>query len=383
MAYPTTRLYFHIVIAMLLSLNCQIGNTAPDKEILVGQIVDLSGPGAANGLALSQGAAAYLAWYNSKIGSDGAKIRLITQDNKLSGDETVRAIEDIGSDSNLVAIVNLHGTAGVKATIDSHVLERLKIPVIGALTASSALHSAGNEYLYFIRADMVVEVAAMLRQATLIGYRRFAVVYQKDGYGQDALQQVQRQLEMAKGTLVGSFGFEAGSPDCKAAANELKASGAQVVLHFGLGPSVGICIEALRHAGVVAQHMVASGASASSIVAGAGLDKARGIGVVQVIPNPQASNLPITREYKRLMREFGPPGAEPSSFSLEGFIAAKVLVAAIKQTAPPISRASMAKSLSSLKSLDLGGYEIDFSRSKRGARYVAIGIISHDGRLAQ
>jgi ABC-type branched-subunit amino acid transport system substrate-binding protein len=71
----------------------------------------------------------------------------------------------------------------------------------------------------------------------------------------------------------------------------------------------------------------------------------------------------------------------PSHFNLEGYIAGKLLVEAIRRS-KDASPAGVTKGLDMLRDYDLGGYVVDFTPSKHtGSQFVDMSIISGSGEL--
>jgi ABC-type branched-subunit amino acid transport system substrate-binding protein len=81
------------------------------------------------------------------------------------------------------------------------------------------------------------------------------------------------------------------------------------------------------------------------------------------------------------MKQYAP--SEPLSFtSLEGFIAAKITVEAIKRAGPNPTREKVLKALNSMGELDLGGVFVDYSpKARNGWGNVDLTIIGENGKL--
>ena len=103
--------------------------------------------------------------------------------------------------------------------------------------------------------------------------------------------------------------------------------------------------------------------------------------VSQVLPRPTRKDITVTKEFQQHMKETV-PNLKPNYTSLEGYIAARVLVEGIKRAGANPTRERFVDALENMKSLDLGGYEINYSRQDHsGARFVDTGIVSSTGTL--
>ena len=87
---------------------------------------------------------------------------------------------------------------------------------------------------------------------------------------------------------------------------------------------------------------------------------AQGMVFAQVVPDPTARKREITREYQDAARK-ADPRAEFSYGALEGYITAKVLVQALRETGKQLTRASLLKTLENAK-YDLGGVTVRYAQ---------------------
>ena len=83
-----------------------------------------------------------------------------------------------------------------------------------------------------------------------------------------------------------------------------------------------------------------------------------GIGVAQTVPFPWDSSKKIVRDYQRLMRRHA---HDYGISSLEGYIAARTFLKALKKTGPKSSRKKFMQTLETMGAIDLDGYTIHFT----------------------
>jgi branched-chain amino acid transport system substrate-binding protein len=90
---------------------------------------------------------------------------------------------------------------------------------------------------------------------------------------------------------------------------------------------------------------------------------ANGVIVTQVVPAVESySN--IVLEYKSALSTYF-PGEAPDYVSLEGYVAANVLIEGLKRTGPQLDTERLVDGLESLRDLDLGlGTMVNFGRSE-------------------
>jgi branched-chain amino acid transport system substrate-binding protein len=103
----------------------------------------------------------------------------------------------------------------------------------------------------------------------------------------------------------------------------------------------------------------------------------RGVGASQVVPYPWSSAVGVVREYLAALKL---TGGTPSYLGLEGFINARLLVAALKRAGGNPGREKLAAALEG--SFDLGGYAVRFGPDNRnGSRFVEMSVIGRGGRI--
>jgi ABC-type branched-subunit amino acid transport system substrate-binding protein len=108
---------------------------------------------------------------------------------------------------------------------------------------------------------------------------------------------------------------------------------------------------------------------------------AHGVMITQVVPNPNIAESAILKEHLDAIRTFR--DEPPSHLTLEGFIAAKTLVEAVRRAGPGLTRASIVAALQRMGRLDLKGFVVDLSPAGRTESFVDIAMIRRNGGLLQ
>ena len=88
----------------------------------------------------------------------------------------------------------------------------------------------------------------------------------------------------------------------------------------------------------------------------------------------------------RSQKEFGQladAAMLPKNYSaMEGFIAAKIMVEAIKRAGKDLTREGLVSALESFTQLDLGGFVISFgAKDRTGNEFVELSIVSKQGKF--
>jgi len=99
------------------------------------------------------------------------------------------------------------------------------------------------------------------------------------------------------------------------------------------------------------------------------------------VPFPWDSSIPVVKEYRTLLEE---KKGEPNFGSLEGFIAAKVMVEGLRRAGKTLNRETFIKSMESMGAYDAGGFKVGFSpESHSGSKFVDLTIISKDQKFVR
>jgi ABC-type branched-subunit amino acid transport system substrate-binding protein len=107
---------------------------------------------------------------------------------------------------------------------------------------------------------------------------------------------------------------------------------------------------------------------------------ARGTIVAQVFPSERSLSTPMVKEASDLAAARG--GSALSPAMLEGFAAAKVMVAALQAAGANPTRQRITAALNAMNKLNLGGLELGFSPSDHtGLDFVDLSIVAEDGRF--
>ena len=108
----------------------------------------------------------------------------------------------------------------------------------------------------------------------------------------------------------------------------------------------------------------------------------RGVGISQVVPNPNSAAFALIRDFQALVTSPFGKGINSSPVTLEGYLNIRLLVEAIRMAGPHPTGEKVIQSLSAMRDYRLGGFPIDFSDTRRsGSNYLDIAVVGRNGRL--
>lgn len=359
-------------------------STAGAEDIVIGQVAPLTGVLASTGKDMVLGAKIYFDDVNAHGGIRGATIKHVVRDDAYTVAQTLAQTNEMLTQDNPVALIGFAGTGNVGALLKEKVLEKAGIALVGPYTGAPGLRGADNLNIFHIRASYWDETDAIADQLVVLKMNRIAVMYQNDAFGESGRDGVLASLKRHQLEPVVTATYEKNTVDVGAAVQKIAAAKPQAVIMISVNKPTAAFSKALRENGQIVQLFNISVVNSKEIVKLIGTPFARGIGIAQVMPNPASLTIPVVKEYQAAIKKYAPPGTELSYTSLEEFIAAKVLVEALRRAGPNPTRAKVLTSLAGLTSYDPGGLRLNFSDTNRvGGKFVELTVINRYGTLVR
>jgi ABC-type branched-subunit amino acid transport system substrate-binding protein len=351
-------------------------------EIVIGQVAPLSGTIAGTGEEYVAGGAAYFAHINATGGIYGRKVRVVVSDDGYNPERTLALTRELLEREKPLALFGFVGTANIQALNKNKVLETAGVPLIAPYTGAQDLREPMNPYLFHIRASYSDETARMVEQLQTLGLRRFAVFYQDDGFGKSGLAGAERALQKTGLALVAKGAYDRTKPEeVGAAVAAIAPATPDAVIMVSVNRASAAFIKKLRAQGSSARMFSISVVNFKELLKNAGEETVRGVGISQVMPFPYAQQVQVVREFQQLMARYQ-PGKTLSYASIESFIAAKVLVEAIRRSGGNPTAEKVMAQLERMSDFDAGGFKVGFSPDSRvGSRFVEVTVIGAGGRL--
>ncbi|WP_253907312.1 ABC transporter substrate-binding protein [Herbaspirillum rubrisubalbicans] len=354
-------------------------NGVTPTEIVLGQSAPFTGPAAEIGRDFQEGARSYFAQVNAKGCIHGRRVRLLSLDDRYDPERTVANTQQLIWRDKVFALFGYSGTPTVLAALPA--MREAGIPLIAPHTGASSLREPFNRLIFHVRASYQQETDFLLRQLQGTGRLRVAVFYQNDELGKELLDNLRLRALVYGLTVVGSVAIERNSDAVAAAAEQFMKMRPDVVIQVVSYQPAAALIARMRAAGYL------GGFSNYSFVGSHSLatrlkDGGVGTEITQVVPFPNKARLPIVYEYQKAMARSS--RACCNFIGLEGYIAARVLVEALRRAGPQLSREGLIRALESITpaNYDGGGFSLHFSRSDHtGSDFVDLTAIGTAGRF--
>ena len=197
-------------------------------EIVVGSLLDLTGPLGAEGVAIKNGLTMAFDEINAHGGVLGRRIRLVVKDSRYDAD-TARAGARALLDQGVFAMIGSNGTPPISATmgmvLKSGILHMF--PFEPAHTAYMPSHQLEFATELPVAAQVQLGVKALLDQR---GTLRVGVLYREDSFGRAALKGAAHELARRGLTITKAETYQPGVHDFSKQIGSLRNAGVELVV---------------------------------------------------------------------------------------------------------------------------------------------------------
>jgi ABC-type branched-subunit amino acid transport system substrate-binding protein len=363
-----------------------------DADVVFGMVGPFSGAAKEMGKEVRTGIEVAFAAQNEAGGVHGRKLRLVAVDDGFEPARTVAAMRE------LVEVRKVFGILGNVGTVNAEVAvpyaNEKGILFFGAVSGASLLrHNPPDRYVFNYRASYAEETAAMVRY--LVEVRRIppgkiAVFAQDDAFGDagfEGVARIMRQYRRDPGKVV-RVRYKRNTADVEDAVRGVAARAKDVgaVIMVATYKAAARFIERLHDAGlqkVVFTNVsdVDSNALADEL-AQLGPGYAEGVVVTQVVPPPTGKATTLLKYQEQLKKHAA--GEKPSYLSLEGWLAARLLIEGLQRAGRALTTDALIDALEGIRGLDLGiGAPLGFGPSEHQASRMVWGtVLEAKGALA-
>lgn len=344
---------------------------AQSEEIKLGLSAPLSGPSADISHRFISGATLCFDKTNAQGGVHGRKVRLISLDDGYQPERCADNAQRLIQTEGVHALFGFFGTATTQAALP--LISKAGVILFSPLTGAESLRNPFSPNIWHTRASYYEETEALVTQLTQVGMDRIAAVHQNDAFGLEGLEGIRRALSRRGLALAGTAEVARNSTGVAGAVESLKGIQPSAIILVLTQASAAAFIRAWRQPSQA--HKTTALRTLSVVDANALRDAlgeaGAGIGVSQVVPFPyDARKAPVAGEYVDAAHE---RKSDVSFAGLEGFIAAKALVATLRKNAGKPERDKLIDTMKSMGTLDLGGFPLQFGpRQNSGSNFVEL-----------
>jgi branched-chain amino acid transport system substrate-binding protein len=311
-----------------------------DTEILLGAHFPLSQTPAAAYAPIADGMRAYFEYVNSQGGVYGRKIRFIVGDDHFNPSDSIEVTRKLVEQDGIFAMVG--GLGDLTHAAVAKYLEDNGVPdmFIGggtvAFTDPVVKTRFGGNPDYDTEGRMIGKYIA----ENFAG-KKLAFLLENDAFGKDGKAGVLKGLEGSDVQIVAEETYEPSQWDVTAQTQRLKNANPDVIVAYAIPPPAASLVKTARETLNWDVPVVVTGVVQTDIfIQLAGAQNAEG--VVSVVFGKQIYNTEDAgvQQHIQIMKDFG-QGVEASNFTLYGQSMAELMVKALENAGPNLTRESL------------------------------------------
>lgn len=183
MKRSTTRIAAAALLGALAMGHAAAQQGVTDTEILLGDIVPLTGPPALLGVAHTLGVRVAVEEVNAAGGINGRKVRVIYEDDGYVPSRTIQGVRKLINSDKVFALTSMSGAGQGQAALP--LVRQSGLPAMSAVSFSDDLHTPPTKNVFAIgtRHPLVAEQLAAALDARFPG-RKWGLISQDDEYGE-------------------------------------------------------------------------------------------------------------------------------------------------------------------------------------------------------
>ena len=357
-----------------------------DNEIKFGIVGPFSGSARELGRQMKLGIDAAFNRANDAGGIEGRKLRLVAADDGYEPTRTLDAMKQLYDKEQVFGFIGNVGTPTAAVAIP-YALEKKEL-FFGAFTGASLLRNdPPDRYVFNYRASYAEETDAAVHYLIKMRHlqpRQIAVLAQQDAYGDAGFAGVAKAFRAlgVDDSAILRLGYKRNTVEVDEAISELKAQkpAIRAVVMVATYRAAAKFIEKTRDQfpGLIYSNVsfVGSTQLADELMM-LGPRFANGVIVTQVVPAVGGYSSAVL-EYKGALTKYF-PGEAPDYVSLEGYVAATVLIDALKKTGAQLDTEKLIDTLENTHNLDLGlGTQLNYGRAEHQASHKIWGTTLDD-----
>jgi branched-chain amino acid transport system substrate-binding protein len=343
-----------------------------DSEIRFGISAAFSGPAKELGQNMKRGIEAAFNAANDAGGVFGRRLRLIAADDGYETSRAAITMKHLYEKEQVFGVIGNVGTPTAVVALP-YALER-KMLFFGAFTGAGLLRSdPPDRYVFNYRASYAEETNATVHYLVKVRHLRpnqIAVFAQQDAYGDSGFSGVAKAIRALGGddNAILRLNYQRNTVDVDDAIEQLKKSRIPIraVIMVPTYRAAAKFIEKTRdlypNMIYTSVSFVGSTALANELML-LGKRFATGVIVTQVVPAVEGHSS-LVLEYRSTLAKYF-PGEQPDYVSLEGYIAGKLMIEALKRNGPQLDTERLVATLEGFRNLDIGlGTPISFGQSE-------------------
>ncbi len=338
-------------------------------SISIGQSTALTGSAAALALPFHQGAKLYFDRINAAGGIQGRTINLQSVDDAgnpaTSKANAVKLLKE-----GALLMFGSYGSPQTEAVYEA--LKGSEALLFAPMAAADELRGANFPNIYSVRPGYSEEALAIVRHSETLGARKLAITHGSDSESLSALDAAKRTMQALGANTLGEAGLDS--------IEQLLAKKPESLLVIGTPVEAAKAVREARSKGFRGPIYGFSNTGESLLAEQLG---GAGAGVVLVRVTPRSDNAKSVVVRELIQDAQTAKLGKPNVYMLEGYIAARVLVEALRKAGKEPTRAKLKKAIESINEWDMGGFRVSFDGGRTGSKLVELSLIDSLGKVRE
>jgi branched-chain amino acid transport system substrate-binding protein len=229
-----------LLILFLSLLMLPASATEPIRIGVSGPFTGGSGP---MGESMRNGIRLAVEEINGIGGVNGRKIELIERDDEAKPDVGAKIAQEFVQ-QNVAATIGIVNTGVGLESIDAY--QKAKIPLLVAVSTGTSLTrkyappAAPENYIFRVSPTLDLEARVLVADLKRKAFARVAILADGTAYGDAGLKAFEEQCKEAGIAIAPTERFNIGDKDMSTQVRNAKASGAQALVAWGIGPELAV-----------------------------------------------------------------------------------------------------------------------------------------------
>jgi branched-chain amino acid transport system substrate-binding protein len=346
------------------------------SSIVIGQSIVLAGLGSSLARPYQEGAKLYFDRVNAAGGVNGRKLDVVTLDDNGRTVTTVANTKKL-LEQGVLCLFGYYGSPQVTAAYP--LIKGTDVLMFAPMSAADEFRGADYPNIFTLRPGYSDEAAAITKHAATLGARKLAIIHAADPESLEALAAAEKAMTKLGAKLVAKAAASSSGNVANAVDSSLAAAPDSVLVIGDANGAAGV-VRDLRAKGFRGPVYGFSNTGESLLAEELGPEGA-GVVVVRVVPKTDNPTSIVARELQA--DAAAAKAGKPNVYMLEGYIAARVLVEALRRIPGDPTRAKLKHSLEGLHDVNVGSFRVDYSKGRVGSKLVELALIDSQGRVRE
>lgn len=299
-------------------------------------------------------------FFNS-LDASGRQITVKVLDDEYSPDLARKNVESLIKDFNADIIFMPAGSATVQSFLD--LAEQGKILILFPETGALVFRKPDLKYVINFRPSYYDEGRILSTYAVKqLQAKKMMLFYQNDSAGNAAIEGVKDAYKEIGFTNFFAVPYERNTVNFQVQAQKFNDEKPDAICFFSTSIAAKEFIKKIGVAQLSAVKIMGMSDLADDVFNSFIQDTGLKAVVANALPNPQASNLPIVKEYRDMVARHE---GRIDIFGLEAFICAKLFDYMVRQIKGPVTKESIIAVAEGIKDFDFGGIVFNFNPQTR------------------